>query len=41
MKKKILTASAKSGLNFNKLFNSFCKDTGERAFVSSFFSREA
>lgn len=35
------TASAKSGLNFNKLFRSFCKQAGESAFVSSFFSKEA
>lgn len=38
---KWLTASAKSGLNFNKLFSSFCKDAGVRAFVSSFFNKEA
>lgn len=36
-----LTASAKSGLNFSKLFNSFCKEAGVSAFVSSFFNKEA
>lgn len=36
-----LTASAKSGLNFNRLFNSFCKEAGVRALVSSFFNKAA
>lgn len=38
---KKLTASAKSGLNFNKLFSSFCKEAGVRALVSSFFNKAA